>query len=67
MANKLGKVVAGPTPAMAVEERKWRAEDDLRTITRACEIQRDSSRMREVKKLAGQQIKSLEKVRGSRK
>lgn len=34
---------------MNKQEREWRAEDDYRTITRAAEINADSSRMQGVR------------------
>jgi hypothetical protein len=46
----------------AAQERKWRAQDALNTITRAGEIQRDRSLMRDVKVLAKEQMKTLQGV-----
>lgn len=51
-----------PSPAQVREERRWKAEDALRTITRAGEIQRDRGLMREVKKLATEQMSTLKSV-----
>jgi len=42
-----------PTPIkMSADERRWRTEDDLRTLQRAGEIQSDAARMRAVQKAA---------------
>lgn len=66
MANKLSKIAKAAAPqAVEVSKReqdRWRAEDDLRTITRAQEIQRDSGRMRAVKTIAKEQMKTLSSV-----
>lgn len=48
--------------AAPMADKKWQAEDALRTLTRAGEIQRDKSLMREVKKCAREQMKTLAKV-----
>ncbi len=39
---------------------KWQIEDDLRTLTRAREIQKDKGRMAAVRKLAKEKIAALE-------
>jgi hypothetical protein len=42
-----------PTPIkMSPEEKRWRTEDDLRTLQRAGEIQTDPARMNAVRKAA---------------
>jgi len=42
-----------PTPVkMSPDEKRWRTEDDLRTLQRAGEIQNDAARMRAVQKAA---------------
>ena len=43
-------------------EKKWRAEEDIRTVQRAEEIKRDKSRVAEMKKVAKEQINDLKKV-----
>jgi hypothetical protein len=45
-------------------ERKWRAEDALRDIERAEQHKRDKMLMGDVKKLAKEKVKSLNKVCG---
>lgn len=47
------------------QERKWRAEDALRTLTRADEIKRDAGLLRDVKRYASEQVKTLQKVTGA--
>lgn len=46
----------------AQERAKWQAEDDLRTLQRAAEIQKDKTRVAGAAKLANEQIKSLSTV-----
>ena len=54
-----------PYPSTAEDkarEKRWRAEEDIRTIQRAEEIKKDKSRVAEMKKVANEQIKDLKKV-----
>ena len=75
MVNKLGKITSVTTESaspvdssrkMSVEdklrERKWKAEDALRCLTRANEIIRDRQLMADVKELAKQQMKGLQSI-----
>lgn len=59
------KIVSEPASAPnkidADREKKWRAEDDLRTIKAMAELQRDKERMRNAKSLAKQQMADLKK------
>lgn len=48
-------------------ERRYKAEDALRCLTRATEVQRDKALMRDVKALAQQQMKELSAVTKTRK
>lgn len=67
--NKLSMLTAGaslPSPMPykqtaedKLRERRYQAEDALRTITRAGEIQRDRRLMGDVRKLACEQVKTL--------
>jgi hypothetical protein len=52
------------TPRMTADDRRWRAESDMRTLTEAAKIQGDRTRMTAVKKVATDQIKTLSKVAG---
>lgn len=67
--NRLAGLVRGadvsPAPMSRDQERehmRYRAEDALRTITRAEEIRCDKPLMREVKRVAKEQAKTLAKV-----
>ena len=46
------------------ESKRWQAEDDLRTLQRAKEIESNRARMSAAKKVATIQIKQLEKIKG---
>ena len=46
----------------AFDEKKWQAEDDMRTLTRAKEIEADRTRMAAAKRIAEQKIKEMQKV-----
>ncbi len=48
-------------------ERKYRAEEALRTLTRAEECKRDKALMGDVKRLANEQMKSLQSLSGGRR
>lgn len=66
----MAKKLCGPTPAVTISreqakrEREWRAEDDLRTLQRAAEIQGDTSRVRAAQQIAKRQMAALSKVAG---
>ena len=47
----------------AAEQRKWRAESDLRSLRASEEIKKDSSRVKEVKRLIKQEQSALRKIR----
>lgn len=65
-------VSASPAPSVVVErkpskedierEKKWRAEDDIRTLQRAEEIKRDKERMTMAKRVAKDQVQDLKKI-----
>ena len=58
------KIVSEPvneTKSHEAQEKKWRAEDDLRTMKSYAELQRDKERMKAAKSLAKQQMKDLAK------
>lgn len=52
-------------PTLTAEDKKFQAEDDLRTIRRAKEIQDDSVRLKAATKLAEEEIKALNEIKGS--
>ena len=51
-----------PAVSIMMDESKWRAEEDMRTLTRAKEIEGDRSRMMAAKRIAEQKIKEMQKV-----
>ena len=57
-----GPKVSGPSKSSMDQERKWRAEDDLRTLRRAAEVQADKGRVRDAQKIAKQEFAALERV-----
>lgn len=66
--NKITGRVTGKAavPAMDAEHMKYRAEEDLRTLQRAREIETDRSRMKAAKCCARDQMKTLAKVTGAK-
>lgn len=48
--------------AMEMRERRYRAEDALRCLTRAQEIMKDSQLMRDVRQIAKEQMQSLQRL-----
>jgi len=51
-----------PAISIMMDESKWRAEEDMRTLTRAKEIESDRSRMAAAKRVAEQKIKEMQSV-----
>lgn len=52
-------------PVMAImgnDDAKWRAEDDMRTLTRAKEIEGDRARLAAAKRIAETKIKEMQSV-----
>jgi len=49
-------------PSMPMEDKAWRARDDLRTLSQAEEIKQDSGRMNEVAKEGKKQLQALTKA-----
>lgn len=50
---------------MGTEERRFRAEDDLRSLKQAEQVRGDRSRLNAAQQIAREQLKALEKVTGS--
>ncbi len=50
------------TKSDIARERKWEVEDALRTMQRARELEKDKTLMRDVKKLANEQVKALKNI-----
>ena len=47
---------------LSVDEKRWRAEDDARTLKRYADIQNDPNRLREANKVINQELNSLSSV-----
>lgn len=58
--NKLTGNIGNPIDSY--DSAKYRAEDDLRTLERAREIEKDKSRMRMVKQIASNKIKTMKEI-----
>ena len=52
---------AGESKAHEDREKKWQAEDDLKTLQRAKEVENDKARMKAAKALAQEQMNNLKK------
>lgn len=55
------KITASPSPTPMDMDRKWQAEDDMRTLTRAEEVKSDKGRMKAVSEHAKKQVDHLKK------
>lgn len=51
-----------PSAEDKARERKYRAEDDIRTMQRAEEIRADKERMKAMKSIAKEQMNGLKKI-----
>lgn len=58
----MAKAKAIAAPRKSAEDRKWQAQDDLRTLQRAQEIQADKSRLQAAKVEVRNQMAALSKV-----
>lgn len=59
------KIVSEPASTMResdAREKRWRAEDDMRTMKAAEEIKRDKGRIKAMKEVAREQMKDLKKL-----
>lgn len=56
MATKKSGAIASPSDEY---EKKWQAEDDLRTLTRMVEINKDPKRLAAAKKLAREKLAEM--------
>jgi hypothetical protein len=57
-------VVSRPSNA---QEAKWQAEDDVRTLQRAGEIERDKARLAKAQAMAKKQADDLARITGKKK
>jgi len=67
MARKKASTGLGFAAPSSPDERRWRAEEDLRTLQRAQEIQADKARVKMAQKIAAEQMKALSRVTGKPK
>ena len=56
------KIVSDTKAGYPEEDKKWRAEDDLRTLQRAKDIENDKARMQAVKAVAQKEMSNLKKI-----
>lgn len=49
-------------PPMSELEKKWAAENDMRTLREAAIIQADAKRLKAAAKMAAEELKALQKV-----
>lgn len=66
-AARKTRAATSPGRLAAAEDRKFRAQDDLRTLQRANEISGDKSRMTAAQREAAAQKRALEKIAGNKK
>lgn len=52
-------------PRLSEDEKRWRAQEALSTLTRAEQIRADTALMADVKKYAQAQVRTLTKVAGA--
>lgn len=62
MAKKTSLPVAKLSKQALDREKRWQAEDDLRTLQRADEIKKDTKRMKAAECCAKEQVAALQKV-----
>ncbi len=61
-SKKIKKAVTNVRAIRLKEDKKWRAEEDLRTLKNAEEITNDSGRMSAAKRIAREQMAALQKL-----
>jgi hypothetical protein len=62
-APQLPGISAAERRKLALEETRWRAESDLRTLRQAEEIRRDPGRLKRAATMAAEEMKALQAVR----
>lgn len=63
MAKKAAAKSTADMPGYPEEDQKWRAEDALRTLTRAEEIRGDQSLMKDVEKCRREKMRELASIK----
>lgn len=61
MAKKSGAV--NPVAPSTAEQRRWQAEDDLRTMQRMAEIKANPTRIRAAEQLLTKQVQMVKSIR----
>lgn len=54
---------AVPRPRVSAEEKKWRAQDDLRTLQQVMQIKADPARLKAAQSEANAQLLALKRVK----
>lgn len=69
MAKIKGIGLASPSKTVSVDanERRWRAESDLRTLKDAEQIRSDPGRHADAKRMAKSEVKALQRVATGKK
>lgn len=49
-------------PEMAYDDKKWRAESDMRTLVEAEQIKSDPARLKAAQAMAGKQLKEIKAI-----
>ena len=62
MAKKSKASTVSRAPRMTAQDRKWRAESDLRSLREVEEIRGDPTRLKSARKVANQEMKALKKI-----
>lgn len=61
-STHMAGAIASPTATQKAQEKKWQAQDDLRTLQRAAEVKADPSRVKQAQVEATAQMKALASV-----
>ena len=62
MASTKSNTKSKPTPSVSEDERRWRAQSDVRTLQEAEKIRSDKSRMADAKKEAKSQLDAMAQI-----
>jgi len=62
--SKARSVKTSAAVRLSAQDKKWRAQDDLRTLQQVMQIKSDPGRLKAAQTEAQQQLKALEKVKG---
>ena len=59
----MAKTKAAATPRLSAQDKKWRAQDDLRTLQQVMQIKADPSRLKAAQAEAQKQLAALASVK----